>query len=281
MNANNLFFHIHYCKCRKLDESERYSRKITRTIQHHELILFTGGKGYITIEKKSYPIKGGRLFYICPDVPHSIELNVIESDSEKPLYFLSVHFSYARVRLNNSQWEIKNEAKRLLAHFTWELKDYYSIEELFKALVDRWDAKQPGYEFTTQTLLQQLLIATAQNIEKHNRNYSISLKMERIINYMHQRINNKVTLTELSDLVQLSPAYLSRTFKDTTGCSVIGYFNKIKIDKAKELIIERNKKIKEVAQVLGFADEFYFSRLFKKMEGISPSEFYSKNVHGL
>ena len=80
---------------------------------------------------------------------------------------------------------------------------------------------------------------------------------------------------------KLSPTYLSRTFKETTGYSVIEFFNKIKIDKAKELIIEGNKKIKEVAQTLGFTDEFYFSRIFKRIEGISPSEFYSKNVHGV
>ena len=68
--------------------------------------------------------------------------------------------------------------------------------------------------------------------------------------------------------------------KETTGYSVIEFFNKIKVDRAKELIIEGDKKIKEVAQVLGFTDEFYFSRIFKKIEGTSPSKFYIKNVHG-
>ena len=98
---------------------------------------------------------------------------------------------------------------------------------------------------------------------------------------MHQNINNRVTLTELSEMVHLSPFYLSRAFKNATGYSVIEYFNKMKIDKAKELMIEGDKKVKEVARALGFTDEFYFSRIFKKIEGISPSEFYSKNVHGV
>jgi YesN/AraC family two-component response regulator len=53
----------------------------------------------------------------------------------------------------------------------------------------------------------------------------------------------------------------------------------MKIDKAKELIIEGNKKVKEVAYELGYANEFYFSRTFKRIEGISPSEFYTKNVY--
>ncbi|WP_050769791.1 helix-turn-helix transcriptional regulator [Paenibacillus sp. oral taxon 786] len=88
-------------------------------------------------------------------------------------------------------------------------------------------------------------------------------------------------MAELSDLVHLSTYYLSRAFKQTTGFTVIEYFNKLKIDKAKELILESDKKIKEIALELGFADEFYFSRIFKRTEGMSPSEYYSKIVHGV
>jgi YesN/AraC family two-component response regulator len=159
------------------------------------------------------------------------------------------------------------------------LKDYYQIEDVFKKLVESWDAKLPGYEFMSKTLLQQLLIAIAQNIKKENQNFSTSLKVEKIIQYMHEHMHDKITLTKLSDLVQLSPTYLSRAFKEITGYTIIEFFNKMKMDKAKEMILEGNRKIKEVAGALGFTDEFYFSRIFKKTEGLSPSEFYSKNVH--
>ncbi|GJM68934.1 hypothetical protein HMSSN036_11500 [Paenibacillus macerans] len=53
------------------------------------------------------------------------------------------------------------------------------------------------------------------------------------------------------------------------------------MDKAKDLLAEGNKKVKEVARELGFADEFYFSRIFKRTEGISPSEYCGKIVHGV
>lgn len=278
MSSKNIFFHIHYCNSRQLNESGRYSSKInkTRTIQHHELAFFTGGKGYIVTEKRRYPVKKGMLFYICPGVPHSIEL-----DSGEPIGFFSVHFSYAQISFNDNQWAVGNKAKAISLPPAQELKDYYPIEELFKKLVDSWNEKLPGYEFITRTLLQQLFIAIYQNIRKQNQNYSISLKIETIIQYMHQHVHDKITLPELSERVHVSPFYLSRTFKEATGYSVIGYFNKMKMDKAKELLIEGDKKVKEIAQELGFTDEFYFSRMFKKTEGVSPSEFYSKNVHGV
>ncbi|GMA98187.1 AraC family transcriptional regulator [Pelosinus sp. IPA-1] len=276
MNIKNYFFHIHYCNCRRFNEPVRYLSKSTRTIQHHKLVFVTGGKGSVIIEKKRYSVKEGMLFYISPDVLHSVEI-----DTEEPICFLSVHFSYAYVSFNDSKWAIKGEVEMIPLQSALELKDYYHIEDIFKKLVDSWNAKLPGYEFITKTLFQQLVIAIYQNIRKQKQNYSTSLKVEKIIQYMHQNINNRVTLTELSDLVQLSSTYLSRAFKETTGYSIIEFFNKMKIDKAKELIAESDKKVKEVAQALGFTDEFYFSRIFKKMEGISPTEYYSKNVHGV
>ncbi len=274
MKIKNLFFHIHYCNYKQFIESGKYSRKISKKLQHHELIFIKAKKGNITIENKRYQFKEGMLLYVCPDILHSIEIDIYE-----PRCFLSAHFSYANVTLNDGEWDVKSGTEILEIHSARELKDYYNIEDIFKKLVDSWNAKLPGYEFITRTLLQQLLITIYQNITKLNQNYSSSLKVEKIIQYMHQNINTRVTVNELSELVQLSSSYLSRTFKETTGYSVIEYFNKIKIDKAKEQLIEGDKKVKEVAQALGFIDEFYFSRIFKKFEGISPSEFYSRNVH--
>lgn len=276
MNINNLFFQLHYCNGRQTSESWKYSSRINRTLQHHELLFVTEGKGSIAIGNKNYNVKEGMLFYICPGVMHSIEIDIKE-----PICFLSVHFSYAYVGFSDNKWNIRNEIKTLPLHSMQELKDYYQSYNTFKRLVECWNTKLPGYEFISKSLLQQLLFEIFQNVKKQSQYYSSSLKVEKIIKYMHQNINSKLTLNELSDLVQLSATYLSRIFKETTGYSIIEFFNKIKIDKGKELIIEGDKKIKEVARILGYTDEFYFSRIFKKIEGISPSEFYDKNIHGV
>jgi YesN/AraC family two-component response regulator len=236
----------------------------------------TGGKGSFMIERKRHSFKAGMLFYISPDVKHSIEI-----EAEDPLCFLSVHFNYAKVSMNEEKWGISGDVDSLHLQAVSELKDYYQVEDIFRQMIQSWNTKLPGYEFVAKTLLQQLIIAIAQNTQKQSQNYSTSLKVEKIIKYMHQKINEKVSLSELSELVQLSPAYLSRAFKEITGYSIIEFFNKMKIDKAKELILEGDIKIKAVAQTLGFTDEFYFSRIFKRMTGISPSEFQSKNVHGV
>lgn len=274
MNINNLFFYIHYCGSRQPDEPWKYKHKITRTLDHHELILITGGRGKIIIENKKYQAEEGMIFYFFSDI-----LQSIESDIENPLYFISVHFSFINVILGDKKWEVKNETRILPLSSMQEVMDHYQIFNIFRKLFDIWNEKLPGYEFITRALLQELIFELYRNEKRENRNYSAALKVENIIKYMHNHISSKLTLNELSDRVQLSPAYLSRVFKDNTGYSLIGFFNKMKIDKAKELIIDGNKKIKEIAHEVGFSDEFYFSRIFKKIEGISPAEFYSKNVH--
>ncbi|HEY8892983.1 MAG TPA: AraC family transcriptional regulator [Clostridium sp.] len=275
MNSNNLFFHLHYCNGRTSSDGLKQSIKLNRILQHHELIFITEGKGHVIVQNKKYQFKEGSLIYICPDLQY-----IVESESEESISCFTVHFSYATVGFNGAKWNITKETGRLELDYVQVLKDYYKINNIFKKLVNSWMNKLPGYEFITKILLQQLLFEIFTNLKKNNRNYSTSLKVEKIIEYMRLNIHTRLTLANLSELVQLSPTYLSTIFKETTGYSVIKFFNKIKVDKAKELIIEGDKKVKEVAQILGFIDEFYFSRIFKKIEGESPSEFYRKNVHG-
>lgn len=274
MDKNNLYFHIHYCNHRETYEDWKHKKKIARKLKHHELFLVTGGKGYISTENREFSVERGMLFYLKSDVFHSIEPNLRE-----PLSFLSVHFSFICVNFCNDKWNLSTEIKYLKFPIMQKFKNYYPLFHIFKKLVETWSTKLPNYEFSCKIILEELLLEIHDNLKRQNTNYSSTLKIEKIIKYLHENINKSITLKELSDLVSLSPSYLSRTFKDTTGYSIIEFFNKMKIDKAESLIIVGDKKIKEISELLGFKDEFYFSRLFKKIKGISPKEFYNKNVH--
>ncbi|WP_238884156.1 AraC family transcriptional regulator [Clostridium sp. YIM B02551] len=276
MKLNNLYFYIHYCNHRFVDEKKDFSKKLTRRINHHELLLVNGGRGYISIEDKRYSIEKGMLFYFNPSMTHTIEV-----DENEPMCFLSVHFSYIELNYSKNSWVTKGGDELLPLNSMEKLMDYYTIEVLFRKLTNLWDEKLLGYEFASKTILQEILYEILNNINRKKSNYSTALKVNNIISYLNENIKRKITLNELSELVKLSPTYLSRSFKEITGYSIIEFFNKMKIDKAKELIIDGDKKVKEVAEILGFKDEFYFSRIFKRIEGISPSEFYSKNVHGV
>lgn len=274
MNINNLVFYIHYCNKRDITDSDRLLKAISRKINHHELMLVTGGIAYAAIGNKKYKVKKGELLYLRPDIFHCIK-----PDLNDPLKFISVHFSFTNVEFHNNEWKIKDEKDGLPLQDVQFLDNYYSVKNLMKSMLEVWFEKFPDYEFVSKTMLQRILFKIFRNVEAKSPNYSNSLKVKKVIKVMTENIEKKITLSELSKLVNLSPTYLSKIFKKTTGYSIIEFFNKMKIDKAKELIIEGDKKVKEVAEILGYKDEFYFSRIFKKIAGVSPKEFYGKNVH--
>ena len=77
----------------------------------------------------------------------------------------------------------------------------------------------------------------------------------------------------MSEHVGLSSSYLCRIFKEETGLSMNAYITNLRMSKAGELLNDTNSYIKEVAISVGFEDQLYFSRLFKRYSGVTPSEY--------
>ena len=88
--------------------------------------------------------------------------------------------------------------------------------------------------------------------------------------------NPKITLQELSDRLFINKSYLSRLFKKETGCTVLEYTLKVRIDKAKNLLNDPSARVNEVAEKLGYEYTQQFTSDFKKFTGISPTEYRSE-----
>lgn len=91
--------------------------------------------------------------------------------------------------------------------------------------------------------------------------------------YIDTHIEEKLSLNEVASLFSISPNYLSILFKKTTNIGFTEYITQKKISRAKAWISEGEMKIYEIADRLGFESAFYFSKVFKKVEGCSPREF--------
>ncbi|GAB2562726.1 AraC family transcriptional regulator [Gracilibacillus alcaliphilus] len=107
-------------------------------------------------------------------------------------------------------------------------------------------------------------------------------KTNRIVSKMIQLIDNttdrKLTSQEISDALGMNYTYLSMLFKQQTGKNVIQYQNERIIEKAIELFQKENYNVSEVSEKLDFANPYYFSRVFKKVTGMSPS-LYIKQIY--
>jgi two-component system, response regulator YesN len=94
--------------------------------------------------------------------------------------------------------------------------------------------------------------------------------------YIDENLGGKLQLNDVAREFGLSPAYLSFIFKKSSDVGFSEYVNSRKIEKAKELLLSDDMKIYEVADALGFESAFYFSKVFKKIEGVSPREFIAR-----
>jgi two-component system response regulator YesN len=91
--------------------------------------------------------------------------------------------------------------------------------------------------------------------------------------YIRQNYTHDITLNDVSAEVFVSPQYLSRIFHNEKGISFIEYLNRYRIDRAKELLHQKNIPITEVAFQAGYNDYKYFSNVFKKYAGLTPRDF--------
>ncbi|MDD6069362.1 MAG: response regulator [Clostridiales bacterium] len=91
--------------------------------------------------------------------------------------------------------------------------------------------------------------------------------------YIEQNYSKDIVLDEVSKELQISPYYLSKLFKKKTGNTFIEYLTSVRIERAKELLRNSSKSMKEICMEVGYSDANYFSRTFKKNVGVSPTEY--------
>ena len=94
--------------------------------------------------------------------------------------------------------------------------------------------------------------------------------IDETIAYMKEMIQEKLTVEELAERLQLSVSYFSSLFRKSTGMAPLEYFIQLKLKRACYLLTEKGLKVKEVADAMGYEDPFHFSRLFKKHMRVSP-----------
>lgn len=91
--------------------------------------------------------------------------------------------------------------------------------------------------------------------------------------YIRKNYRRDLTLDEVSREVHVSPYYFSKLFKDETGENFVEYLTKLRITQAKRMLLEPSNSIKQVCLSVGYSDPSYFSRIFKKYAGVTPTEF--------
>lgn len=119
---------------------------------------------------------------------------------------------------------------------------------------------------------ESYLVSTGSQTASLPGNESKQLVQE-VMRYMECTFRHEITLQTLADLVHLDPSYFIRLFKEQAGVTPYKYLQQLRLNAAKSLLLHTKLPITEVAEQVGFPSIHYFSRRFKEVHGVSPSEY--------
>lgn len=100
--------------------------------------------------------------------------------------------------------------------------------------------------------------------------------IHRCTQHIGAHYSERITLEDTARMVYLSPAYLSRIFKQETGVTFNDYLNRVRVSKAKELLLNRQLRLTDIALLVGYEDQSYFTKVFKRITGKLPRAYREK-----
>lgn len=151
------------------------------------------------------------------------------------------------------------------------------IEVTFKRLFEEQNESGTAALALRKILVSELLLYCLQFVKTQGAENSAScIKNQTITDikcYISERYAENLCLSEIASKFYLSPSYISRLFKRTTGLSIVEYINSVRIMAAKNLLDNTALKVSDIAQQTGFATTIHFSRVFKASTALSPQQY--------
>ena len=99
----------------------------------------------------------------------------------------------------------------------------------------------------------------------------------RCIDYLQNHLHEKIVLSDISNHLQITTKQLSTLFKNETGLSITDYIHHERVNEAKNLLAHSDLPFSDIGNYLGFCNQSYFNKIFKKITGITPAQYREKN----
>lgn len=145
---------------------------------------------------------------------------------------------------------------------------------LFHQLLDVSRQDTCYFQRITDYALSLLILELSQEfIAQQYRDKTLSPNVVRIMEWIKGNYFKPITISEIAAEFGYNPDYLSALFAKTTGTTLSSYIHKVRIDNSKSLLVNYDVPLKEVAYSCGFSDEKYYMKVFKKLEGMTPSQY--------
>ena len=189
------------------------------------------------------------------------------STDHTEVYWL--HFTGSNVKNIIRKYGISDDIHVLHTGTSLEYK------RIFLQIIQELKLCREDYEELLVTYLQQLLILIhrAINSKPRNKNHALMQEMDAAVRYFHENYNKPISIEAYAAENHMSVSWFIRSLKEYTDATPAQYLLSIRISNAQTLLETTSYNITEIAEIVGYDNPLYFSRIFKKQNGMSPSDF--------
>ncbi len=226
---------------------------------HIEFIYFTEGRGSAFLEDRLYPILPDTLIAVGPQIIHSISAEIT-----MPYYIVFIHQSF--FEQNNIDYTSLSLPEHTVAdgrlkELLWELIESAETTKLRQARINSAALRLVLY------LCDNYSVKTEES-KKRTRSFE---RAKEVITFLKKNFDRRLTLDDIAREMNINKYQLARDFKQTTNVSIFEFLNSHRCSEAKKLL-KQGLTVSEAAKECGFENLSYFSRTYKKYNGILPSE---------
>lgn len=240
---------------------------------YFEMLYIINGNCDIIINNNMYSIKAGTIAFIPANVLHKTSYYGNERPERIYVEFVKEyvgdiigtyidHFFFTNGKIVSIPMDLRPSINKDLFEILEEYKsDKYLKESLLKSLFQVFMIKLMRYEKEFK------IYEITDLVPAHD------LSIQRVMEYIIEHYTEQITLEQLADIAHLNCAYLSKKFKDINGIGFKEYVNALRVRQAKKLLFSTDLSIVEIAFQCGFENSNYFGDVFKKLAGLSPTQY--------